>query len=106
MKEPIRRIRNASIALTGGSSDRISDLLIGAVRAIIVITNGNAAGGASAWLSNGEEAASQKGIQLAAGQSVSFSMDAGYTPSSEVWSAYAAAAGTTLIIYEEIIMRG
>jgi len=97
--------RNSSIALTGGSSDKISEHKVGAQRANIILTNGNGAGGASCWVAIGEEASSQKGIQLAAGQSINFSMDSGYKPSNEAIFAYAAAAGTTLIIYEEILTR-
>lgn len=97
--------RNSSYALTGASSDKISEFKVGAQRAVIIITNGNAAGGAIAWVSVGEEAAASKGIQLAAGQSITFSMDSGYKPSNEAWFAYAAAAGTTLIIYEEVFTR-
>jgi hypothetical protein len=97
--------RNSSIALTGGASDKISEFKVGAQRAVIIITNGNAAGGASAWIAVGSEASANNGIQLAAGQSINFSMDSGYKPSNEAWYGYAAAAGTTLIIYEEILTR-
>jgi hypothetical protein len=97
--------RNSNFALTGAQSDKISEFKVGCQRAVIIVTNGNAAGGASAWISIGEEAALNKGIQLAAGQSINFSMDSGYKPSNEAWFGYAAAAGTTLIIYEEIITR-
>jgi hypothetical protein len=97
--------RNASIALTGGQADKISEFKVGAQRAIIVITNTNAAGGATAWVSIGSEAAANTGIQLAAGQSCTFSMDSGFKPSNEAIFAYAAAAGTTLAVYEEVITR-
>jgi hypothetical protein len=97
--------RNSSFALTGGSSDKISEFKVGCQRAVIILTNGNAAGGANIWVAVGEEASSGKGIQLSPGQSINFSMDSGYKPSNESWYAYAAAAGTTLLIYEEIITR-
>ena len=97
--------RNASFALTGGSSDKISEFKVGCQRAVIIITNANAAGGASVWLAVGAEAGANKGIQLAAGQFINFSMDSGYKPSNDAWHAYAAAAGSTLVIYEEILTR-
>jgi hypothetical protein len=97
--------RNASFALTGGSSDKISEFKVGCQRAVIIISNANAAGGATAWVSVGEEASATKGIQLAPGQSINFSMDSGYKPSNDAFFSYAAAAGTTLLIYEEIITR-
>jgi hypothetical protein len=94
--------RNASFNLTGGQSDKISEAKTRFIRDVIMITNTNAAGGASCYISIGEEAAANKGIQLAAGQSINFSKDSGYTPSSDAVHAYAAAAGTTLAIYEEL----
>jgi hypothetical protein len=97
--------RNATIALTGGQSDKISEFKVGCQRAVIAVTNLNAAGGAAAYLSCGSEAAANTGFQLAPGQTLMFSMDSGYKPSNEAWHAYAAAAGTSLAIYEEIITR-
>lgn len=97
--------RNASFALTGGQADKISEAKVGVQRALIVITNTNAAGGAVVYCACGEEASATKGIQLSPGQSVTFSMDSGYKPNNEAWYAYTAAAGTTLAIYEEITGR-
>jgi len=97
--------RNASFALTGGSSDKISEFKVGCQRAVIIITNANAAGGADVWVACGQEAAANKGIQLSPGQSINFSMDSGYKPSNDAWHAYAAAAGSTIVIYEEILTR-
>lgn len=94
--------RNASYALTGAQSDRICDARTLGRRVVIMITNLNAAGGASAFISIGAEAAANKGIQLMPGQSFMMSKDAGYVPPQDVIHAYAAAAGTTLAIYEEI----
>jgi hypothetical protein len=96
--------RNASIALTGGSADRISEAKFNnSYRQLIMITNCNAAGGASAWIGVGVEASANSGIQIAAGQTIVFSKDSGYTPSNDIFTAFAAAAGTTLAIYEEVI---
>ena len=95
--------RNANIALTGAQSDKISEAKVGTQRLVIVVTNLNAAGGASCWLSCGAEAANGFGIQLAAGQSMSFSKDAGYSPSNDTWNAFAAAGGTNLAVYEEVL---
>jgi hypothetical protein len=103
VKKMVRTSRSASIALTGGSADKISEAKFGGhERVIIIITNCNAAGGASCWLASGQETAANTGIQLAAGQSIAFSKDSGYKPIQDAWFAYAAAAGTTLAIYEEV----
>jgi hypothetical protein len=94
--------RNANYALTGGQSDKISEQKVGVKRIVVAISNLNAAGGASAFIAIGAEAIENAGIPLGPGQTVTFSKDSGYTPSQDIISAYAAAAGTTLAIYEEI----
>jgi len=98
----MKQSRNASIALTGGQADKISEYKANGERKVIMVTNLNAAGGANVFVSVGEEAAANKGIQLQPGQTVTFSKDSGYTPSNEAWFAYTAAAGTTLAVYEEV----
>lgn len=101
----VRVVRNATVALTGGQSDLVSEAKQGERRVVLAITNLNAAGGAACYLSAGEEAAANKGIQLAAGQTIIFSQDAGYTPFQGIWSGYAA-AGMNLAVYEEIETGG
>ena len=102
----VKSSRNATFPLTGGQADKISEYKASGRRVVILITNLNAAGGASCWISFGEEAKANTGIQLQPGQSVTFSQDSGYTPSQDIVTAYAAAAGSTLAIYEEIEYQG
>jgi hypothetical protein len=94
--------RNASFALTGGQADKICEVRTAGERVVLIITNTNTAGGNTCYISVGEEAASGKGIPLLAGQSVTFSKDAGYSPPQDAIFGYAAAAGTSLAIHEEI----
>jgi hypothetical protein len=98
----MKSIRNASFALTGAQSDKISEFKTSGVREVIIITNLNAAGGAACFIAVGSEAVANRGIQLLAGQSITMSRDSGYIPPQDAVFAYAAAAGTTLAIYEEI----
>lgn len=98
----MRSSRNAAVALTGAVPDIVSEAKTESERVVIVFTNTNAAGGASCWLSCGQEAAQGVGIQLAAGQSVAFSRDANVMIQQDRWFGYAAAAGTTLAVYEEV----
>jgi hypothetical protein len=81
---------------------KISEYKTGVIRRVIIITNLNAAGGAVCFVSVGEEAKANTGIQLMPGQSVTFSRDSGYIPPQAAFYAYTAAAGTTLSVYEEI----
>jgi hypothetical protein len=99
---PTRTSRNATQALTGGQSDKISEYKASGTRVVLLITNLNAAGGDSVFISIGTEAKLNQGIQLLPGQSVTFSKDSGYTPSQDIVSAYAANAGSNIGIYEEI----
>jgi hypothetical protein len=98
----VRLIRNDSVALTGGQADVISRQKDNEERISLVITNTNAAGGATCWLSNNAEAAANTGIQLSAGQSIAFTKEFNVPISQYQWTAYAAAGGTTLAVYEEI----
>jgi len=99
----MKNIRNATYALTGGQSDKISEQKTVGRRDVIIITNLNAAGGANAFISVGSEAVANSGIQLMPGQSVTMSRDSGYTPPQDAVFAYTAAAGTSLAIYEELV---
>jgi hypothetical protein len=99
--------RNGTLALTGAQSDTIAqEVGYGAQRAVIVITNLNAGGGAPIWLSNNVEAKKNYGIQLNPGEHAVFAMDAGYKPSNDEWNAWADAAGSSVAIYEEIVWIG
>jgi hypothetical protein len=99
----MKNIRNAVYALTGGQSDKISEVKTVGRREVIIITNLNAAGGANVFISVDNDAAANVGIQLQPGQSITMSRDSGYIPPQAAFFAYTAAAGTNLAIYEELI---
>lgn len=102
MKVPNVTINNGTFTLTGGQSDVISQARYGVgIRRVLMITNLEAAGGSNIYVSVGQEAVANKGIQLQPGQSFLWSMDGGYLPPNAQVTAYS--AGTpTLAIYEEI----
>jgi hypothetical protein len=98
-----QRILNNSVALTGLRSNVISaEKGYGSQRAVFVVTNLEAAGGQTIYLSVGQEAAANRGIPLQPGQTFSWSMDSGYMPPNEMITAYAA-ANCSVAIYEEIL---
>jgi len=98
-------INNASVTLTGGQSDLVSEEKgYGSQRAVLVLTNLAAAGGNTIYVSVGQEAQANKGVPLQPQQSFSWSMDAGYRPPNERIHAYSAGADT-LSIYEEVFVR-
>jgi hypothetical protein len=94
--------RNATISLTGGTPQKISEAKAFDKRIVIIITNLNSAGGDNIFISVANEAKANTGIQLLPGQSVTFSRDSGYTPSQEAFYAYCA-NNASLAVYEEIL---
>jgi hypothetical protein len=100
-----RTQRNATKTLTGSQSDVISEAkYANQTRAVCVITSLVAVGGNTIYVSVGEEAAANKGIPLAPGQSFAWAMDSGYVPPKDQITAYSAGADS-LAIYEEIIVQ-
>lgn len=98
-------IRNATMTLTGGQSDVISESkYAGQQRLTLEIANLAAAGGNDIFVSIGQEAAANKGRRIQPGQSIIWSTDGGYRPPNEQVTAYSAGADA-IAIYEEIAVR-
>jgi hypothetical protein len=100
-------IRNATVAVNAGVSTEIAPAYYGqnSQRAVFMVTNLEAVGGQTVYLSFDEEAAANKGIPLAPGQSYLESLDAGYKPTNRICNAYSAGA-MSVAIHERILSRG
>jgi|WetSurMetagenome_2_1015567.scaffolds.fasta_scaffold690501_1 hypothetical protein len=97
------KIFNGNITTNAGSNTFIRDDLTGGTgqRSVIVITNLEAVGGNTVYLSWGTEAAANKGVVLAPTQSWIESIDSGFKPSNMQINAYCAAA-VSLAIHERV----
>jgi len=95
-------INNGSVTLIAAQSNIVSEnKFSGCIRRILSLTNTEAAGGSTIYISVGQEAAVNKGIVLLPGQTFIWSIDAGYSPPLAQVNAYS--TGTpTIAIYEEI----
>jgi len=100
-------IRNATVSVGAATSTELAGAYYGqnSQRAVIMITNLAAPGGDTLYISFDEEAAANKGIPLAPGQSYLESMDAGYKPTNRICNGYSAGA-ISVAIHERILSRG
>jgi len=98
-------INNGSVTLTAATSTLVSEAKYsGSIRAVLVVTNTEAAGGSTITIAVGQEAKAANGIILLPGQSFAWALDSGYRPPLHQVNAYS--AGTpVLAIYEEIFTR-
>jgi len=101
-------ITNGKITLAAATNNIVSvEKGFGSQRAILVLTNTEAAGGNTIAVFVGEQAnAVDKGIILAPGGVAIWSMDSGYRPPNLEVNAYCSAGTPVLAIYEEIITEG
>jgi hypothetical protein len=98
-------IGNGNITTLVGANTLVSEAKYnGSIRAVMAITNTEAAGGNTCYISVGQEAVANKGIVLAPGQTWTWSLDSGYRPPLDRINAFCAAA-ITLATYEEIFIR-
>ena len=95
------RVINDTSKTISTTSIVISQAVYGSERVIITLANTSLAGEtiSLAW---GKDAIAGQGIVLKQGQTISFSKDAGYTPSDQQLNAIASVATATLAIHEEI----
>lgn len=100
-------ITNGNVTLTASQTNLISqEKGYGSQRAVLVLTNTEAAGGNTISVSMGAQAtAINKGIILLPGQSFIWSMDSGYRPPNYEVNAYCSAGSPVLAVYEEIFVR-
>lgn len=99
-------IRNATISVGAATSTEIAPAYYGqnSQRAVIMITNLEAAGGNTIYISFDEEAKANKGIPLAPGQTYLESIDAGYKPTNRICNGYSAGA-MSVAVHERILQR-
>lgn len=99
----VTTVNNGALTLVATQSNIVSEAKYsGAIRAVLVLTNTEAAGGSTITIAVDAEAKANNGIILLPGQAFTWSMDSGYRPPLAQVNAYS--AGTpVLAIYEEII---
>jgi len=96
-----RLIRNGNVTTGIAVSTQISNSQPRQIRKVLELTNLNASGGATVYISVGEEAAANQGRSIVPQQTITWSEDGGYIPPNFIVNGIASAA-TVIAVYEEI----
>jgi len=96
-----KTIRNATITTGVSTNTNVSEAKLVGKRVVLELNNLNAVGGADIFISIDDEAAANKGRRIQPGQTITWSVDVGYTLPQGRINAFSTAA-SPLAIYEEI----